>query len=233
MKKNSIVKIIDEENSPGKEKIENKNNKKLEIKDISNNSESTDKFLKDKENLSGIIKQNKIENEISEYDEEDKFIKENHDETISKKQNENKNKNININKINIFKSQNIEFILTGSKKNKVECIDEGTNTSNNNRIIDNTLEIERKINVSYKNSNNSKTAVNHKGNLFRTNSKENRFNKKFGTMREKNDGKIMLLIESNNSQKNKVNKNENEKNLKKKEHNKNKVNDDNNIKENN
>ena len=51
-------------------------------------------------------------------------------------------------------------------KNKIINMDEGTNTSNNNRIVDNTLEIERKINVSYKNSSSNKTGVNHhKGNL--------------------------------------------------------------------
>ena len=40
--------------------------------------------------------------------------------------------------------------------------------------------------------------IGYRGNLFRSNAKDNKFNKKYGTMRERNDSKIMLILDSNN-----------------------------------
>ena len=179
-----------------------------------------------------------MKNNNEKDDEEDKFIKENH-----KEENDNQNKD-NKNNINIFKSQNIEFVLTGSKKKKVDCVDEGTNTIN--KIPeDNTLEIERKINYTFKNANtnsNNRTILGYKGNSFRTGVKDNRFNKKYGTAREKNDRKFILLLDSKNNNNNLIyneeeNKNGNDKDDKeKKEENiyKDNINiDNNNVEENN
>ena len=153
-----------------------KNNNKINLKDISNNSESIDKFLKVKE-------KEKITNNSKIDVSEDKFIK----EPPINDNNGNKN---------IFKSENVEFIFKGSKKKNKCFVDDASNTEDYNGGRDLTLEIERKINNSFRNDMNGAT-VGSKGNSFRKNAKDFRSNKKYATFRENNDSKIMLLLEPN------------------------------------